>query len=63
MAAKWICDGCGKERPGEPAGGRFLKPSGWYERSDADGIQTACSRRCIDRIAAETGKTGTVLPI
>lgn len=63
MAAEWICDGCGKRIPGVPAGGRWHKPDSWYERSDGDGIQTACSRPCIDRIANATGKTKVVLPV
>lgn len=63
MAAEWICDGCGKRAPGVPAGGNWYKPDSWFERSDDDGIQTACSRPCIDRIAKASGKTGVVLPI
>jgi len=61
---EYICDGCGRREPATPATetGRWLKPRGWYERSDDDGIQTACSRECIDRIAAKTGKTDVVLP-
>lgn len=35
----------------------------WYERSDDEGIQTACSIECVDKIAEKTGKTNIVLPI
>lgn len=64
MAAEAICDGCGKREPmidGET--GTHLKPFKWYQRSDKDGIQLACSRECIDKIAAKTGKTKVVLPL
>lgn len=63
MAAKAICDGCGKEAPmfvGER--GDYFKPPSWFQRSDKDGIQLACSRECIAKIAAKTGKTDLVAP-
>lgn len=64
MSAESICDGCGKrESMDAGAGGNWFKPSWWYERSDEDGIQTACSRECIDKIAKKSGKTSTVIPI
>lgn len=63
MSAKSICDGCGKEHPMFYAHGKWFKPSTWYERSDEDGIQTACSRECIKKIAEKSGKTSMVLPI
>lgn len=65
MAAEWICDGCGKREPAMVAGipKKFMKPRDWYERSDDDGVQTACSRECIDAIAEKTGKTRVILPI
>ena len=44
------------------ADGNWYKPRSWYERSDDDGIQTACSRECIDAIAEKTKKPGVVLP-
>ena len=62
MACKYICDGCGKEAPAERTHNWF-KPSSWFQRSDDDGIQDACSRECIQKIAAKTGKTDVVLPI
>lgn len=62
MAAEIICDGCGKREPMESAHGRWFKPSLWFERSDKDGIQSACSRQCIDAIAEKSGKTNVVLP-
>lgn len=64
MAAEVICDGCGKRavmRVGQD--GNWYKPASWYRRSDKDGIQTACSRECIDKIAEKTGKTDIVIPI
>lgn len=64
MAAEAICDGCGKRAPMVATqSGNWIKPYTWFERSDKDGIQTACSRECIDKIARKTGKTGAVLPI
>ena len=63
MATEWICDNCGKREPGRSNGQYWFKPSEWYERSDKDGIQTACSRSCIAKISETTGKTGCVLPI
>ena len=63
MGCKYVCDGCGKEEPAEPANGSFFKPRDWYMRSDEDGIQVACSRKCIDTVASKSGKTGLVLPI
>jgi len=64
MAVEFICDGWGKRAPGHASRqGNWFKPSSWYERTDDDGTQTACSRACIDKIAEETGKTGVVLPI
>ena len=63
MAAEAICDGCGKREPMYYAGHNWHKPSDWYERSDDDGVQTACSRECIEKISKETGKTPVVLPI
>jgi hypothetical protein len=43
--------------------GNWHKPMSWYERSDEGGIQSACSRECIGKIAAKSGKTDVVLPI
>lgn len=63
MACEFICDGCGKRAPGVASNHNWFKPSHWYERSDEDGIQTACSRECIDAIAKKSGKTDIVLPI
>jgi hypothetical protein len=64
MSAKSVCDGCGKEAPMVAgADGNWYKPSSWYERSDKDGIQTACCRECINKIAEKSGKTSTILPV
>lgn len=64
MACFFECDGCGKREPGENnRTGHWFKPRDWYERSDKDGTQTACSRACIAKVAKATGKTSVVLPI
>lgn len=56
------CDGCGKQEAGNFANG-WWKPVHWFQRSDGDGAQIACSRRCIDKVAERSGKTGLVLPV
>lgn len=63
MAAEIICDGCGKRQPMHNNGINWFKPGPWFERADKDGIQSACSRECIEKIVKETGKTSVVLPI
>jgi hypothetical protein len=63
MACEFICDGCGKRAPAEHNRSDWFKPSQWFQRSDDDGIQVACSRPCIEKIAEKSGKTGVVLPI
>lgn len=63
MSAEIICDGCGKRAPMAAYNGNWFKPDSWFERSDNDGIQTACRRECIDKIAEKTGKTSVVIPI
>lgn len=66
MACVYICDGCGKKEPGRylstNPSASWLKPYSWFQRGDKDGIQDACSRECIEKIAARTGKTKTVIP-
>lgn len=63
MACEFICDGCGKRAPAIHNRLNWFKPSEWFERSDEDGIQTACSRPCIETIAQKTGKTSVVVPL
>lgn len=64
MGCEFICDGCGKREPAEEgAGGNWLKPYSWFQRSDEDGIQVACCRKCIDKIAKKTGKTNVVMTL
>ena len=63
MACEFICDGCGKREKAEQGNNNWFKPRLWFERSDKDGIQTACSRECIEKIAEKSGKTACVLPI
>jgi hypothetical protein len=43
--------------------GSWHKPRSWFERSDKDGIQTACCRECVDKMAERTGKTNVILPV
>lgn len=63
MACEIICDGCGKRTKAvEGKDGNYHKPSSWFQRSDDDGIQLACSRKCIEVIATKTNKTACVLP-
>lgn len=63
MSCEYTCDGCGKREPADTANGRHWKPSHWFQRSDGDGVQDACSRECIEKISKATGKTGVVLPV
>lgn len=63
MACEFICDGCGKRETADHNGRNFLKPRDWYQRSDKDGIQVACSRECVEKVAEKSGKTGIVLPV
>lgn len=63
MSAEIICDGCGKRAPMAEINNQFFKPMSWFQRSDKDGIQVACSRECISKIAKKSGKTDMVLPI
>ncbi len=58
----FTCMGCGKQENGwwNPLG-QVFKPDNWFQRSDKDGVQLACSRQCIDKISKETGKTRCVL--
>lgn len=62
MACEFICDGCGKRQQVGWFLSGWFKPSSWYERSDKDGSQIACSRECIAKIAEKTGKTDVVAP-
>ena len=64
MTVEFVCDGCGKRAPAVyGASGDAFKPSSWFQRSDEDGPQHACSRACIDVVAKKTGKTDAILPI
>ena len=57
------CDGCGKQEEGGFSNDAWHKPERWFQRSDDDGPQIACSRECIDKISAKSSKTGVVLPV
>ena len=59
MAVQYICDGCGKTETVRTS----TKPWEWFQRTDEDGEQHACSRQCIERTAAKSGKTGLVFPV
>lgn len=64
MATEWVCDGCGKRAQGFVNRlGQAFHPHDWYQRTDDDGTQVACSRACIETVAAKSGKTRVVLPI
>ena len=63
MACEYVCDGCKKKEPAEVVKCSYFKPEKWFQRSDLDGIQDACSRECIEIISKETGKTNVVLSI
>ena len=61
---EFICDGCGRHESGWfNRSGQAFKPSEWYQRTDEDGTQVACSRQCLEKVAEKTGKTAVVLPI
>lgn len=63
MACEYTCDGCGKKQPAIHYGhGEWQKPHNWFQRSDRDGPQDACSRECIEKIAEKSGKTKVILP-
>ncbi len=62
MACEYICDGCGKRTKATHNGCDWFKPNTWFQRSDDDGPQDACSRECIEEVSKETGKTAVVLP-
>ena len=63
MPVIFKCDGCDKEVEGHSDQGRWYKPHDWFQRSDEDGAQVACSRDCIEKVAKKSGKTSVVLPI
>lgn len=62
MACTFICDGCGKKTKAQKVRHDWRKPHNWFQRSDDDGIQDACSRECVDKVAEKTGKTQVVAP-
>lgn len=62
MSAEYTCDGCSKKASGTREGQIWAKPRSWFQRSDEEGIQDACSRECIEMIAEKTGKTEVTLP-
>ena len=64
MACEYICDGCGERSRAVHYGHcEWHKPPSWFQRADKDGIQDACCRECIEKVAGKTGKTSVVVPI
>ena len=63
VQCEFTCQGCGVKAPGEFYNHGWHKPATWFERSDEDGPQTACSRRCIETISKRSGKTSLVFPL
>jgi hypothetical protein len=63
MSATYTCDGCGKTAPAITYGRGWTKPHQWFQREDKDGIQDACSRECIEKVASQSGKSALVLPV
>lgn len=64
MSVEYVCDGCGKRAKGyRNRHGDSFSPQSWFQRTDEDGTQDACSRPCVAKIAEKTGKTSVVLPI
>lgn len=60
----FVCDGCGcQEDGGFNRMGAAFKPGQWYQRSDDDGTQLACSRSCLKIVSEKSGKTSVVLPV
>ena len=57
-----VCDGCGAVAKAKQWKDDWSKPYDWFQRSDEDGIQLACSRFCIGTVAEKSGKTGVVWP-
>ena len=66
MPVEYICDGCGKREPSPRNVINFgwVKPEGWYGRTDAETGKSyvACSRKCIDAIEENTGETNIIAP-
>lgn len=59
------CDGCQREAQAEWSkhSQSWHKPRSWYQRSDEDGPQVACCRKCLEQVAKDTGKSPCVLPV
>jgi hypothetical protein len=63
MGCQYTCDGCGKVRPADLIDGRYRKPGSWYQRSDKDGVQDACSTECAREVNRRTGKGAPIVPL
>lgn len=59
----FYCDGCGRFEDGYFMHGNTYKPADWFQRSDEDGTQIACSRYCIKVAAEKSGKTAIAIPL
>lgn len=64
MSVEFICDGCGKRAPGNVIawGNDIYKPDKWFQRSDKNETQHACSRECIEKIAIDKGTSRITVP-
>ena len=71
MSNEYICDGCGKRARAsiKLLNGKlnpfititYIKPHGWLQRGDRDGIQDACSADCAREVSIRRGRKGVVL--
>jgi hypothetical protein len=53
------CDGCGKQEKSRSG----FRPSIWFERFQDGQEFHACSRECIEKVAAKFGGTTCILPV
>jgi hypothetical protein len=56
------CDQCGKSEPARFNGSQWHHPDGWYSRvpNDEKTELHCCSRDCIAKLSAKTGKVAVV---
>ncbi len=60
-----FCDNCGESAKAVHAkeSSVYLKPRDWWERTDEDGTQLVCSRKCRAELSRKTGKSDVALPV
>jgi len=63
MAAKVICDNCGKQASMFSVRENWFRPNDWFERTNDKGIETACSKKCAEIIERKTLKTSFFLSV